>query len=98
MYSATSFEKLRTFDDKIYPTFKEACVQRNLLQDDQEWHKFLEEGARIKSGRCLRQLFASILLFCEPTNIGELWSKFKKNLSEDIEYNLMETFTCENLD
>ena len=77
---ATSFEELRSFNNNIM-TFKEACNAHNLLQDDTEWEKCLEEGAAIQTGRCLRQLFASILLFCEPTNIALLWSKFKDNLS-----------------
>jgi len=46
----------------------------------------LEEGSAIQTGRCLRQLFASILLFCEPTNIALLWSNFKDNLCEDISH------------
>src|SRR5436305_12299857 len=43
-------------------------------------------GAAIQTGRCLRQLFASILLYCEPRNVLALWLKFKNTLCEDIEY------------
>jgi hypothetical protein len=85
---ATSFEKLRTVKQKIMPTFKEACIAYNLLRDDTEWQKCLEEGAAIQTPRHLRQLFASILLFCEPTNIALLWKMFKINLCEDISYRL----------
>ena len=60
---ATSFEELRTFNNIIMPTFKEACIAHNLLQNVTEWQKCLEEGAAIQTGRCLRQLFASILKF-----------------------------------
>ena len=43
-------------------------------------------------------MFVSILLFCEPTNIGELWSTFKKQLFEDIEYGLRKTIQDASFD
>ena len=80
------------------PTFKEACIAHNLLQDDTEWQKCLEEGAQIQTGKCLRQLFASILLFCEPINIALLWSKFKDALSDDISYRITNNQLFHNYD
>ena len=34
---ARSWDDLKTVDGVLLPTFKEACVQRGLLQDDKEW-------------------------------------------------------------
>ena len=31
---AKSFDELKTFNNKIMHTFKEACISHNLLQDD----------------------------------------------------------------
>ena len=59
---ATSFEELRTVNNNILATFKDACIGHNLLQDDLEWQNCLEEGSEMQTGQCLRQLFASILL------------------------------------
>ncbi|XP_057297346.1 uncharacterized protein LOC130627125 [Hydractinia symbiolongicarpus] len=35
---ATSFESLRTFNGELFPTFREACLARGLLQDNNEWN------------------------------------------------------------
>ena len=40
---ATSFEELRTFNNNILLTFREACLANNLLQDDTECERCLEE-------------------------------------------------------
>jgi hypothetical protein len=34
---AQSYESLRTYNNVLYPTFKEACKTHGLLEDDQEW-------------------------------------------------------------
>ena len=34
---ATSFESLRTYQGIEHSTYKEACLARGLLEDDQEW-------------------------------------------------------------
>ena len=33
---ATSFKNLRTVDEFLYPSFKEACIALGLLQNDEE--------------------------------------------------------------
>ena len=93
-----SFEQLRTIKNKTLPTFKEACIAYNLLQDDVEWEKCSEEGASIQTVRCLRQLFATILLFCEPTNVESLWLKFRNDLCEDIAYRIYKNNSCVEYD
>jgi len=47
---ATSFEKLRTVEGVLYPTFKEACLHRGLLEDDEEWKQCLSEAKLFKTG------------------------------------------------
>jgi hypothetical protein len=39
-----------------------------LLVDDNEWDQALEEAGVWASGRQLRDMFASMLMFCEVTN------------------------------
>ena len=41
---AQSFEGLRTVDGHIWPTFKEACLAKGLLEDDREWNQCLLEA------------------------------------------------------
>src|ERR1700761_2449104 len=46
---ATSFENLCTVDRVLYPTFKEACLHRGLLEDDNEWRQCLSEAKLFKT-------------------------------------------------
>jgi hypothetical protein len=55
-----------------------------LLADDNEWHQALEEAGLWTSGRQLRDMFASMLMFCEVTNPRQLWDAHWESLSDDI--------------
>jgi hypothetical protein len=41
---ATSYKHLRTVDGTEHNTFKDACITRGLLADDNEWHQALEQA------------------------------------------------------
>lgn len=72
----TSYEDLRTVDDTLYPTFRDACIARGLLEDDGEWIICLQDASHMQTGGSLRQLFASLLLFCAPSFPNKLWTRF----------------------
>ncbi|KAJ7346918.1 hypothetical protein DFH08DRAFT_649773, partial [Mycena albidolilacea] len=38
----------------------------------------------MQTGSRLRQLFATLLLFCEPTRPGALWQEFRANICDDL--------------
>jgi hypothetical protein len=82
---ATSYEHLRTVDGTEHDTFKDACIVMGFLADDNEWHQALEEAGLWASGRQLRDMFASMLMFCEVTNPIQLWDAHWESLSDDIE-------------
>ncbi len=82
---ATCYEHLRTVDGREHDTFKDACIAMGLLADDNEWHQALEEAGVWASGRQLRDMFASMLKFCEVTNPRQLWDAHWESLSDDIE-------------
>ncbi len=82
---ATSYEHLRTVDGIEHDTFKDTCITMGLLADDNEWHQALEEAGVWASGRQLRNIFASMLMFCEVTNPRQLWDAHWESLSDDIE-------------
>jgi hypothetical protein len=42
---AKSYESLRTFNNIIYGTFKEACNACGLLSNDQDWYNAFDEAA-----------------------------------------------------
>ena len=80
---AQSFTELRTVDGLIYDTNREAAMARNLLEDDMEWQRCLEEAATFRMPHQLRELFVSILVFNHPTDPLALWLKFVNDLAED---------------
>lgn len=83
-----SFEDLRSYNGVLYPTFREACLMRGLLADDGEWRQCLAEASHMQTGKQLRQLFATILLFCEPAEPARLWDDFRYHICDDLEYRL----------
>ena len=82
----TSFDDLKTVNGYTCRTFKEACICLSLFQDNNEWDACLLEASAIQSGKQLRHLFASILLFCEPVSPELLWNNHRVALCEDICY------------
>ena len=80
---AKSFEDMRTADGVLYETFQAAARAKGLLNDDNQWDLCLLEGNSFKSASMLRRLFATILLFCEPSDPFRLWTSHKDNLSDD---------------
>lgn len=83
---AKRFEDIRTVNGIVYPTYKEACFQRGLLDSDKEWHITLQDASKYASGAQLRDLFITMLIFYEVSNPGELWKKNWVGLSDDMEY------------
>jgi hypothetical protein len=87
----TSFEDFACTNKHLqHPTqhasFKEACQQRGLLQDDAEWAKCMEEAASMASASCLRALFAALLMFNDVANPLALWEHFNEDMAEDFLY------------
>jgi hypothetical protein len=82
---ATSYKHLRTVDGREHDTFKDACIAMGLLANDNQWDQALEEAGVWASGRQLRDMFASMLMFCEVTNPRQLWDAHWESLSDDIE-------------
>lgn len=82
---ATCYEDLKKLDDgSVCTTFKEIAMKRGFLQNDEEWLDYLSEASAITSPAQSRLLFATILLFCEPSEPGKLWQQFHESMSEDI--------------
>jgi hypothetical protein len=73
---ATSFEYVKTVDGVICDTFKEAARRRHLLADDTGWFKCLEEAEGFQMPKQLRQLFAFLCVWCQPTSPKMLWDHF----------------------
>ena len=63
----TSFESLRTVDGVIHATFKAACFALELLENDEQWKNALAGVTVSESPSKLRELFAIIIVFCQPS-------------------------------
>lgn len=93
---ATSFEDLRTVNSIVCETFQEAASALGLLAEDTEWDRCLEEAASSAMPSQMRQTFAFICIFCNPTSASDLWEKYKESMSED--YSTVHTeSTAQNL-
>ncbi|KAL8111953.1 hypothetical protein AgCh_019598 [Apium graveolens] len=83
---AQTFEEIRTIDGIIYPTYKEACFYRGLLECDNEWHVALDDASNYATAPQLRELFVTLLLYCEISNPPALWYNHWTALADDIDY------------
>ena len=74
---------IRTVENVVYHTYRDACLERNLLADDKEWHNCLSENA-YQSPREMRLLIIHIFLECNPSDPKALFDAFADELSNDF--------------
>ncbi|GBC01666.1 hypothetical protein RclHR1_04290002 [Rhizophagus clarus] len=83
----TSYESVHTINGITYDTYEEAIQQLGSVFDEKnnEFGKCLKEAASYQMPSKLRQLFATILLFCDPKefNACKLLEDYLDNLNED---------------
>ncbi|XP_048611725.1 ATP-dependent DNA helicase pif1-like [Brassica napus] len=80
------YEDVCTVGGVTYKECRDACYARGLLDDDTEWHDAIDEPSHWATGRRLRRLFVTILVYCEVGSPLNLWNHAWKSLSEDILY------------
>ncbi|OMO67949.1 DNA helicase PIF1, ATP-dependent [Corchorus olitorius] len=93
---ATCYEDLRTVDGIVYDTFREACLAMDLLGDDSEWIRAMEEASQVQTGDQLRRLFVTLIL---NSAVGDPKSFFEKTwtlLAEDISFILRRSYGIEH--
>ncbi|GJR29043.1 ATP-dependent DNA helicase PIF1-like protein [Tanacetum coccineum] len=59
------FEALMTVNKRLCATFKETCFAYGLLNDDKEWSHTIAEASLWALGPQLRDIFVTMLLFCD---------------------------------
>ncbi|XP_075079447.1 ATP-dependent DNA helicase RRM3-like [Nicotiana tabacum] len=79
-----SFEDLLMVNERDCQTFKEAVKERGLLESDNSISECLREAVLFKMPSALRNLFATILVHCDPTDIRKLWDTYCEDMSEDF--------------
>jgi hypothetical protein len=80
----TSFQDLRTVNDQLCATYREACQELNLLENDAHWDTSLADASNTAPLHQICTLFAIILTTCFPSNPTDLWEKYKDSMTEDF--------------
>ncbi|XP_017461157.1 PREDICTED: uncharacterized protein LOC108354487 [Rhagoletis zephyria] len=84
IHGPTGFKDLRTVNNRLCATYRQACQELGLLEDDTHWETTLADASNIAWPWQIRLLFAVILTTCSPSNPIDLWEKYKNHMSEDI--------------
>ncbi|GFV18973.1 helitron_like_N domain-containing protein [Trichonephila clavipes] len=83
-----SFQDLRTVNGQLCATYRQACQELNLLENDAHWDTARDDASNTARPQQIRTLFAIILTSCFPSNPKDLWEKYKDYMSEDILHRL----------
>ncbi|GFU70728.1 ATP-dependent DNA helicase [Trichonephila clavipes] len=83
-----SFQDLRTVNGQLCATYRQACQELNLLENDAHWDTALADASNTARPQQIRTLFAIIFTTCFPSNPKDLWEKYKDYMSEDILHRL----------
>ncbi|XP_072054806.1 uncharacterized protein [Arachis hypogaea] len=77
----TSYEDIRTIDGVVYPTYRDACYGKGILDDAKEYIDAIKEASHWSSDKYLRKLFATLLISNSITR-KEYMGKELENLME----------------
>ncbi|XP_019229599.1 PREDICTED: uncharacterized protein LOC109210611 [Nicotiana attenuata] len=90
-----SYKDLLTVNGEHCSTFRESVEKRGLLQSDNSLLERMSEAASYQMPYSLRCLFATLLIYCNPTNPRQLWEEFEEHMSED--YTLVSNINKKNI-
>ncbi|XP_071740753.1 uncharacterized protein [Rutidosis leptorrhynchoides] len=80
----TCYEDIKTVNGNLCPTFKAACYEMGLLDDDAEYIESIKDASSWGSGCWLRNFFAQLLLTESLSRPEEVFEKTFDYLSADI--------------
>ena len=81
-----SFTDLRTVRGNVASSFKQACKDLHLLEDDNHWIMCMSEASESRHSSALRVLFAVLLASCQLTDALQMWMRFRNDMADDIRY------------
>ncbi|XP_021986748.1 uncharacterized protein LOC110883253 [Helianthus annuus] len=79
-----SFEDIRTVNGQAFPTFRDACYARGLLDDDKEYIEAIKEAYYTGSGYYLRNLFATMLASNTLSKPEHVWENTWEYLADGL--------------
>jgi hypothetical protein len=77
--------------------FREAVEKRGLISADSTLDDSMTESELFQMPSSLRRLFATILVFCEPSDVHALWNNHLESTSEDYDRNCKCKHTVEKM-
>ncbi|XP_060676004.1 uncharacterized protein LOC125421033 [Ziziphus jujuba] len=83
---ATSFDDLKCVNGVQCLSYRDAALLHGRLESDNSFELCLEEAFLYQMPYSLRRLFATLLVYCSPSNPRDLWIKYEKALSDDFKY------------
>ncbi|XP_021861966.2 uncharacterized protein [Spinacia oleracea] len=87
--SPRSFDHLRTVDGYKCATFQETALRLKLLEEDNDVDLCLAEACEVQMPTAFRQLFSTVLIFCQTSDPNALWLKYYDALSEDFRHQFL---------
>ena len=84
----TSFDDLLTYNGTEMGSYRDVCREIGLLADDAEYDGTMADAAQSGMPSSIRELFVSILLFCEPSDPKGLFEKYWSDMGEDFKHAL----------
>lgn len=84
-----SYNNLLTVNGEPCSTFKESVEKKGLLHCDNSLIEFMSEAAGYQMSYNLRRLFATLLVYYNPTSPRQLWENFEESMTED--YKVLQT-------
>ncbi|XLU66211.1 hypothetical protein S245_025264 [Arachis hypogaea] len=78
-----SWDDLLTVNGVQYSSFKQYAQHRGLLESDSSVRACLVEAFVLRLSCALRRLFATIVIFCESTDVRTLWDEFFSYMVDD---------------
>ena len=87
---ATSYTDLKTVNGVVCAGFQDACIQSHLLTDDNQYCETIAEASNFQMPKQLRSMFATICIYCQPSDPLMLRTTHKDVLIGDFAamYNL----------
>jgi hypothetical protein len=83
----------------VLPLFEEAAKQLGYTDNDREWFSCISEEVAFCMPYQLRQLFTTLLVYSNVSDVHTLWNKFSDHLAEDFarKYRELESQTKEDM-
>ena len=80
---AMSYNDLKTVNGVVCASFQDACIQSHLLTDDNEYSETIAEASNFQIPKH-HSMFATICIYCQPSDSLLLWTTHKDALIEEF--------------